>query len=190
MNRIERVNEIASRAQLRAGFLRWAIVTVPLVLLLGLVAGSLVPAGSQNAWYAALAKPWFTPPDWAFPVAWTLIYLLLGVALAMVLDARGARGRGIAVSAFVVQLVLNLAWMPLFFGAHRVSAALALILVLLVLVALTAWLFARIRPRAALLFVPYVAWLILATALTWEIDRRNPGAETLVPATSSAQMAI
>jgi benzodiazapine receptor len=190
MDRIERVNEIASRAQLRAGFLRWAIVTVPLVLLLGLAAGSLVPAGSQNAWYAALAKPWFTPPDWAFPVAWTLIYLLLGVALAMVLDARGAEGRGLAIAAFAVQLVLNLVWMPLFFGAHRVSAALALILVLLALVLLTTWLFARIRRRAALLFVPYIAWLLLATALTWQIDRLNPDAETLVPATPSAQMAL
>jgi tryptophan-rich sensory protein len=184
------VNEIASRAQLRAGFLRWAIVTVPLVLLLGLAAGSLVPAGSESAWYAALAKPWFTPPNWAFPVAWTLIYLLLGIALAMVLDARGASGRGLAVGLFALQLAVNLGWMPLFFGAHRVSAALALILALVVLVLVTAWLFARIRPRAAMLFVPYLAWLLLATALTWEIDRRNPDAETLVPATPSAQMAL
>jgi tryptophan-rich sensory protein len=184
------VNEIASRAQLRAGFLRWAIVTVPLVLLLGLAAGSLVPAGSESTWYAALAKPWFTPPNWAFPVAWTLIYLLLGIALAMVLDARGASGRGLAVGVFALQLAVNLGWMPLFFGAHRVTAALALILVLMVLVLVTAWLFARIRPRAAMLFVPYLAWLLLAAALTWEIDRRNPDAETLVPATPSAQMAL
>ncbi|MFV0624897.1 TspO/MBR family protein [Sphingomonas sp. ac-8] len=184
------MNQIASRAQLRAGFLRWAIVTVPLVLLLGLAAGSLVSAGSDNAWYAALAKPSFTPPDWAFPVAWTLIYVLLGVALAMVLDARGATGRGPAVAAFAVQLVLNLAWMPLFFGAHRVSAALVLILVLLALVLLTTWLFARIRPRAALLFAPYIAWLALATALTWQIDRLNPDAEALVPGGGSAQMTL
>jgi tryptophan-rich sensory protein len=184
------VNEIASRAQLRAGFLRWAIVTVPLMLLLGLAAGSLVPAGSESAWYAALAKPGFTPPNWAFPVAWTLIYLLLGVALAMVLDARGASGRGLAVGVFALQLVVNLGWMPLFFGAHRVSAALVLILVLFALVLVTAWLFARIRPRAAMLFLPYLGWLLLATALTWEIDRRNPDAETLVPATPSAQMAL
>jgi tryptophan-rich sensory protein len=185
-----RVNEIASRTQLRAGFLRWAIVTVPFVLLLGLAVGTLVPAGSENAWYAALDKPSFTPPDWAFPVAWTLIYLLLGIAVAMILDARGAPGRRAAVAVFVVQLALNLAWMPLFFGAHRVSAALVLILVLFALVLVTTRLFARIRPRAALLFVPYIAWLALATALTWQIDRHNPDAETLVPATSSAQMAL
>jgi tryptophan-rich sensory protein len=80
--------------------------------------------------------------------------------------------------------------MPLFFGAHRVSAALVLILVLFALVLVTAWLFARIRPRAAMLFLPYLGWLLLATALTWEIDRRNPDAETLVPAAPSAQMAL
>jgi tryptophan-rich sensory protein len=189
-DRIERVNEIASRAQLRAGFLRWAIVTVPFVLLLGIAVGTLVPAGSDNAWYVALDKPWFTPPDWAFPVAWTLIYLLQGIALAMVLDARGATGRGVAIAAFLIQLVLNLAWNPLFFAGHKVSAALVLVLVLFAAVLLTTWLFARVRPRAAMLFAPYIAWLLLATALTWEIDRRNPDAETLVPATSSAQMAL
>lgn len=184
------MNEIASKGQLRAGFLRWAIVTVPLILLLGIGVGTLVPGGSENRWYVALDKPQFTPPDIAFPIAWTLIYILLGVALALVLNARGARGRGPAIAFFVVQLLLNLAWMPLFFGMHQVSGALLLILVLDVTVLLTAWLFARVRTTAAWMLTPYIAWLALATALTWEIDRRNPGAEALVPPGAATQMAL
>src|SRR3546814_4550857 len=76
------MTEIASRAQLRLSFLRWAVVTVPLVLFLGFLSGRLVPSGSENEWYAALAKPSMTPPGWMFPVAWTILYVLEGVALA------------------------------------------------------------------------------------------------------------
>uniref|UniRef100_UPI003F68B6EC tryptophan-rich sensory protein n=1 Tax=Sphingomonas bacterium TaxID=1895847 RepID=UPI003F68B6EC len=90
---------IASAGQLRASFARWAVVTVPLVLLIGFASGRSVPAGARNAWYLALAKPPLTPPDWLFPVAWTLIYVLLGLAVATVLNARGARWRWPAVAA-------------------------------------------------------------------------------------------
>src|SRR3546814_15979711 len=71
-----RMTEIASRAQGRLSFLRWAVVTVPLVLFLGFLAGRLVPSVSENEWYAALAKPSMTPPGWMFPVAWTILYAL------------------------------------------------------------------------------------------------------------------
>ena len=93
---------IASKGQLRMSFLRWAAVTVPLVLLLGFLSGRSVPAGDENGWYRALAKPALTPPGWAFPVAWTIIYVCLGLAVAMVLNARGSRGRGAAVALFAL----------------------------------------------------------------------------------------
>ena len=114
---------IASKGQLRMSFLRWAIVTVPLILLLGFASGRAVPAGSENNWYVALQKPELTPPGWVFPVAWTSLYILLGLAVALILHARGARGRGLALAVFAVQFALNLAWTPLFFGAHRIGAA-------------------------------------------------------------------
>jgi len=184
------VSEIASKGQLRMSFLRWAIVTVPLILLLGFAAGRLVPAGSDNPWYVALAKPPLTPPGWVFPVAWTSLYILLGLAVAMIADARGARGRGLAIGLFALQFVGNLAWTPLFFGAHKVVAAFVLILAILVLTIVTTVLFARIRRPAAWLLVPYMAWLGFAGALTFGIHRLNPDAETLVPAPSTTQISL
>lgn len=184
------MSEIASKDQLRMSFLRWACVTVPLVLLLGFAAGRLVPTGSNNAWYAALAKPGVTPPGIAFPIAWMTLYVLLGLALAMIADARGAQGRRLAIGAFVVQFALNLAWTPLFFGAHKVVAAALLIVAMLVAAIVTTVLFARIRKAAAWLIVPYMVWISFAGVLTWSIHRMNPDAETLVPQASTTQISL
>ena len=184
------MSEIASKSQLRMSFLRWAVVTVPLVVLLGFAAGRLVPSGDENAWYAALAKPALTPPGWLFPVAWSTLYVLLGLSLAMIADARGARGRGVAIAAFSAQLACNLAWSPLFFGAHRVVAAAGLIAVMLALSILTAVLFARIRRAAAWLLVPYMVWISFAGALTWGIHTLNPDAESLAPSSSTTQISL
>lgn len=184
------MSEIASKGQLRMSFLRWAVVTVPLILLLGFASGRLVPTGDDNPWYAALAKPAITPPGIAFPVAWTILYILLGLSLAMIADARGARGRGLAIAVFVAQLVCNLAWTPLFFGSHKVVAAAGLIVVMLALSILTTVLFARIRVAAAWLLVPYMAWISFAGLLTWGIHDLNPDAEALVPAASTTQISL
>ena len=182
------VGDIASKGQLRMSLLRWAVVTVPLVLLIGFLAGRAVPTGDQNAWYAALAKPALTPPGWVFPVAWTLLYILIGLALAMILNARGARLRGLAVALFVAQFVLNLVWTPLFFGAHQVGAALLVILGMLVIGVATTLVFARVRVAAAWLMAPYLVWISFAGALTWRIGQLNPHARTLVPAAHTSQM--
>ena len=182
------VGGIASRGQLRMSFLRWAAVTVPAVLLLGFASGRSVPAGDENAWYQALAKPALTPPGWAFPVAWTTIYVLMGLALAIVLNARGARGRGRGVMLFVVGFALALAWMPLFFGAHRVGAATLLIGAMLAVGVATAVAFGRVRPLAAWLMTPYLVWISFAGLLNWNIDRLNPDAQALAPSARATQM--
>ena len=174
------MNEIASRGQLRLAYLRWALVTVPVIVLLGFLSGKFANSGFGNRWFDALEKPAIMPPGWAFGAAWTVLYILMGLAFAMILHARGARGRGGAIALFLLQLLLNLAWSPLFFRAHQVGSALILILVLLVVVAVTALLFARIRRVAGLLLLPYLAWLVFASFLNYEIGRLNPGAETLV----------
>ena len=179
---------LASRGQLRWSFARWAAVAVPLVLLLGFASGRSVPAGSDNAWYAALVKPAYNPPDWAFPVAWGLIYLCLGLALAMVLNARGARGRGGALGVFAVLLALLLAWQPLFFGAHKVWASLVLIVAILLVGMITAVLCGRVRRAAGTLVVPLLLWVGFAAVLCWQIARLNPDAERLAPGGRTSQM--
>lgn len=182
------MNEIASPGQLRLAYLRWALVTVPAVVFLGFLSGKLANSGYGNRWFDALLKPEAMPPGWAFGVAWTILYVLIALAFAMVLHARGARGRGLAILLFLVQLALNLLWSPLFFRAHQVDNALALILILFMLVAVTASLFWRIRRAAGLLLLPYLAWLAFAAYLNYEIGRLNPDAETLVAPALKAQI--
>lgn len=174
------MNEIASPGQLRLAYLRWALVLVPVIVLLGFLSGKFANSGYGNRWFDALVKPAFMPPGWAFGVAWTILYILMGLALAMIVDARGAKGRGAAILLFLAQLVLNLIWSPLFFRAHQVDNALVLIIVLFVAVAATSWLFWRIRRVAGLLLLPYLCWLAFAATLNYEIGRLNPEAETLV----------
>jgi benzodiazapine receptor len=184
------LREIASKGQLRLAYLRWAVVTVPFILLLGLTSARLVPSGSQNAWYVALTKPDIMPPEWAFPAAWTVIYVLLGLALAMIINARGSSLRGPALVLFAVQMAVNLAWSPVFFGMHQVTTALAILGVLAVLVLATLVVFAKIRLGAALLMVPYLAWVCFAGYLLFQINELNPNAGGIVTGPSRDQVII
>ena len=181
---------LASRSQLRMSFLRYALFTVPLVLLLGTVSGRISGSGYGNAWFDALQKPEIMPPGWVFGAAWTILYILLGFAVALILHARGARGRGLALGLFVLQLLLNYAWSPIFFAYHEVGAAFWTILFMILISAVTATLFWRIRRSAGLLMLPYLAWLCFAAALTWQIDALNPNAAELAPGASTTDIAI
>ena len=104
---------------------------------------------------------------------------MLGLALAMILNARGSRGRGLAITLFMVQLVLNLAWTPVFFGAGKIQLAMWIIVAMLILSIAITFLVARIRRPAAWLMVPYMVWISYAGCLTWGIGQLNPGAEGL-----------
>ena len=172
---------IASKSQLRMSFLRYALFTVPAILLLGTVSGRISGSGSGNAWFDALEKPAIMPPGWVFGAAWTTLYILLGFSLALILHARGARGRGLAMTLFVLQLLLNFAWSPIFFAYHEVGAAFWTIVAMILLSLATAFLFWRIRRAAALLMLPYLAWLGFAALLTWQIGALNPWTAELAP---------
>ena len=169
-------------------YLRWALFTVPTIVFLGFLSGKVANSGYENRWFAALEKPSFMPPGWAFPVAWTTLYILLGLAVAIILHARGARMRGTAITLFVVQMAMNLVWSPLFFRAHMVEEAFFLIVAMIVVSLVIIWLFSRIRVTAGLLMVPYVAWLIFAAMLNFSIDRLNPDASTLVVPAAKPQI--
>lgn len=171
------MSELASREQLRESLLRWALVLVPVVLLLGMLSGRVAGSAAENPWFAALAKPSLYPPPAMFGIMWTALYLLMGLAVALVASARGARYRRAAITMFGVQLVLNLVWSPLFFAGHQIVAALVLLVVLDIAVVATLHLFRKVRPVAALLLVPYLAWILFATLLTWQFHRANPNAD-------------
>lgn len=183
------MGEIASRSQIGFSLFRRAVVTIPLVLLLGILSGRLSGSGYDNNWFAVLQKPAAMPPGAVFGLAWTLLYILQGLALAIVLNARGNRLRGLAVTLFVLQLALNLCWSPLFFAMHQVQAAFWLIVAIAVAALATTVVFGQVRPVAAWLLVPYLGWLVFAAALNHDIVRLNPDAERLVPGRLSTQIA-
>ncbi len=182
--------EIASKSQLRLSFLRWALFLVPLIVLLGWLSGQFSGSGEENRWYLALTKPDLNPPGWVFPVVWTTLYILIGLALSMVANARGASGRAVAIVFFIAQLIGNLLWSPLFFGMHQVSTALLLIGAIFLLSLITAILFSSIRKAAGWLMVPYLVWLAFAGYLNFQIDQLNPDAETLVVPAATSQIEL
>jgi tryptophan-rich sensory protein len=169
---------MAARAHQDGGnWTRIALVTVPLVWFLGSASGWLSGSGYGNDWFDALVKPDFMPPGWMFGVAWTILYILLGLALAMILATpRGTPRRRAALVLFFVQLVLNYAWSPIFFAGHDITLAKFTIFLMAALAAAAAGQFYRIRPLAGLLMLPYLAWLIFAATLTAAIEDLNPGA--------------
>ena len=169
------MNRLASSGQLRASFIRWAIFLVPLVLLLGYLSGEISGSTAQTPWFEALEKPSIYPPPTAFGIVGPVLYVMMGLALALVCSAWGARARGLAITVFLLQLAFNLAWSPVFFGLHQIEMALWIIIALDVLVILTVILFWRVRRLAAVL-LPYLAWILFATALNWQFLQLNPDA--------------
>ncbi|VAW05451.1 TspO and MBR like proteins [hydrothermal vent metagenome] len=182
------MNQIASKGQLRMSLLRWILFIVPVIILLGFLSGQVAGSGEENRWFNALNKPEAQPPGWAFTVVWTVLYAMIGTAFAMILHARGAPLRGVAIVLFLVQYALNLFWSPLFFGMHQVSAAFWLLIFIFVTALATTFAFGRIRKAAAWLMVPYLAWLCFAGILNKQIDWLNPGAETLVVPAARTQI--
>jgi tryptophan-rich sensory protein len=169
------MTELASPGQLRAAFLRWALFIVPGIMFLGFFSGRLGGSGAGNPWFMDLVKPAIYPPPATFGIVWSILYLVMGVALTLVVTARGAPGRGYAIALFVFQLVLNLAWSPLFFGLHKIAAALALLVGIDLAVAATILAFRAVRPAAAWLLLPYLGWVLFATVLNWQFLVANPG---------------
>lgn len=180
---------LATSQQLRTSFWRTALFTVPILVLIGSLMGYLSNSGYSNAWFAALDLPDITPPGIVFGIVWPILYVMIGLSLAMVLHARGARGRGFALILFFVQLIANFAWSPVFFGAQQVRLGLYLILFILMVTIATTFAVAPIRKAAAWLLLPYMLWLSFASILNYQIEQRNPDAETLVPAAQSTQIA-
>lgn len=126
-----------------------------------------VAFGADTDWFE---KPWFFPPAVVFPVVWTLLFTMLGVALFLVWragpDRRTVR---VALAAFAGQMVLNLAWTPVFFGFQEPGLGLAVIGMLWMAIVGTIAAFDRVSRPAALLFVPYLAWVTFAFVLNWAI---------------------
>ena len=124
-------------------------------------------AGADTNW---IDRPWFYPPEILFPIVWTLLFTLMGVALFIVwrhgTDQRSVR---VALGTFAVQFALNLAWTPVFFGLQRADLGLIVIGMLWVAIGTTIVMFSRVSRIAAALLVPYLAWVSFAVVLNYAI---------------------
>jgi benzodiazapine receptor len=140
-------------------------------LLLGTSSG-LVTVSEIGSWYAGINKPTWNPPSWLFGPVWTLLYILMGVAAALVWHAKDTLTPK-ALQTFVIQFILNLAWSPLFFYFHLIGLALAEMLVMWVLIIITIKQFYAIHKGSAYLLIPYLAWVSFATFLTATIYYLN-----------------
>ena len=132
---------------------------------------SLFTSPAIPTWYASLNRPAFTPPNWIFAPVWTALYILMAFAGWRAWKKTGLRSPEMA--AFAIQLALNLGWSILFFGLHRIGAALIEITVLDVAILATLILFFRRDRLAGLLFAPYLAWTLFATVLTRTFGQLN-----------------
>lgn len=147
-------------------FLWLASIFLVIVLGGGLSIGALARPGE---WYAALKKPSFSPPNWAFAPAWTLLYILVALA-----GARSfARGPEFGFGLWLAQLALNFVWSPVFFGLRRPRIALVIVAALLALILVFVAVNWKADRTSALLFVPYAAWVAFATLLNAAVVRLN-----------------
>ncbi|VVP68097.1 Tryptophan-rich sensory protein [Pseudomonas fluorescens] len=122
-------------------------------------------------WYEALNKPGFTPPNWLFPVAWTIIYLLIAWAGYRLTLIPGSQA---LLALWAAQIALNTLWTPVFFGAHRIVASMVILALLWLVVAAMVVMALRIDVITAFILLPYLLWLCVAAALNFSILRHNP----------------
>ena len=135
-------------------------------------------AGSRfmpGAWYAALAKPAWNPPNAIFAPVWSVLYGLMAVAAWLVWRRAGFSGAGAALGLFAVQLILNALWSYLFFGRHQPGLAFGDIVVLWVAILSVVLLFLRVDRVAGALLLPYLAWVGFAAYLNFTLWRLNAG---------------
>lgn len=129
-------------------------------------------------WYMTLSKPVWTPPNWLFPIAWTLLYILMAIAVWWV-SMTSSIWTLPAVALWTWQMVLNALWSPVFFGLRQLGSAMVVILFLWLAIALTIFAFWQVSHFAAYLMLPYLVWVSYASALNFSLWSRNREVQAL-----------
>lgn len=141
--------------------------------------GSHYTEKSVDTWYPTLNKPSFTPPDWVFPVVWSILYFLMGISLATVLTTGTKEQIALPVSLFALQLLLNVAWSFIFFAQRNPVGGFVTVILLWFSVAFTTLTFAGVAFEAGLMLLPYLLWVSFALVLNWGIVRANDRIKTV-----------
>jgi tryptophan-rich sensory protein len=135
--------------------------------------GSIFTNPSIPSWYADLAKPSWTPPNWVFGPVWSALYLMMALAAWLVWRRGGLTAASMPIALFMVQLGLNVTWSILFFGLHMPGVAFGEIVALLFAILATTIVFWRSTPIAGYLLLPYLIWVAFATGLNFALWRMN-----------------
>jgi translocator protein len=149
------------------------IASIFICLLAGII-GSVFTYSAIPTWYATLTKPSFNPPNWIFGPVWTFLYITMGIAAFLIwqkgLNQKSAK---IAISVFIVQLILNSIWSIAFFGFKSPFAGLVIIILLWITIIVTIIAFSKISTLATVLLIPYILWVSFAGVLNYSIYRLN-----------------
>ncbi|HEX6977298.1 MAG TPA: TspO/MBR family protein [Patescibacteria group bacterium] len=135
------------------------------------ILGSLFTFSSIPTWYKTLVKPDFSPPNWIFGPVWTTLYALMGASLYLIILK--VKNNKKAVAIFLLHLLLNTLWSIVFFGLKDITRALAVIVVLWIMILYIIISFAKIDKKAAIILLPYLAWVSFATLLNYSLWRLN-----------------
>lgn len=168
------MSESLSYAEPRRPFWRTALIFILAIETIGFVVGG-VFGPQPGGWYFQLEKPAANPPAWVFPVAWTLLYAMMGWAAARIWARHPATpGRTAALTLFGIQLALNLSWSVVFFGLQALPAAVIATVLLLAAVMSATAAMAKVDRTAGLIMLPYCVWVAFALYLTAWIAANNP----------------
>jgi len=151
-------------------WISYAVITAA-IFVVGGVGGKATDIGP---WYRNLNKPSWNPPDWAFPVVWTSIYILIIASVGGVYNAADEAMKAQIIWVTGINLVLNLLWSVLFFTLRKPSWALVEVSLLWLSIVAMMISFAQIGSFYALLLLPYLVWVSVATLLNLTIIRLNP----------------
>jgi benzodiazapine receptor len=151
-----------------------ALLVFGILVFLTSFIGSQFTFSSLGSWYASINKPSWNPPSWVFGPVWTLLYIFIAISGWLVWRARHRTAVGVHLTLYGIQLVLNALWSVIFFGMQNPSLASTEIAVLWLIIGAYTLLVWRIQRTAALLFLPYWAWVTFAAALTFTIASLNP----------------
>lgn len=124
-------------------------------------------------WYHSLNKPAIHPPDWVFAPVWSVLYIMMFLSLFLFLESDKTADKAAPLALFVIQLLLNLSWSPVFFGIKNIEAALIILIMLWIFIAVVIVMFYKHSKISAILLIPYFLWTTFALYLNWQIFRLN-----------------
>lgn len=148
-----------TKTENRAGSIALGAICIAAPLIGGMISAKI--AGDQMISFSSMNKPWLAPPGWLFPIAWTILYVLMGIALLLMIRSNSKYKVG-AIALFISQLLMNYMWSPIFFNNHNYWLAFVLLVTMWLTTVITAIVSWFVDKRATWCLVPLIVWTTFA----------------------------